>query len=50
MLYPLKFTPILKERILNSLYGASAYDALTKSDVDELINAFNKLQEEIENE
>lgn len=38
---------VLKEKILNSLNGVETYDELTKTDIDNLINAFKDIQEEI---
>ncbi|MEG6589307.1 hypothetical protein [Paenibacillus barengoltzii] len=38
---------ILKEKILNSLYGVGVYDELNKTDIDALINAFKEIQVKI---
>lgn len=38
---------LLKEKVLGTLEGTNKYDSLTKSDVDELINAFKSIQERI---
>ena len=38
---------LLKEKVLDTLEGTNIYDSLTKSDIDELINAFKLIQERI---
>lgn len=38
---------LLKEKVLGTLNGTNKYDSLTKSDIDELINAFKLIQERI---
>ena len=39
--------PVLRERIINSLQGMDEYHELTKVDIDELIEAFKKIQEQL---
>ncbi len=36
--------PIIKEKIIESLKGSNAYDELTKTDIDNLISAFQEIQ------
>lgn len=36
--------PVLKEKIISSLQGSSAYDELTKKDIDNLISAFKEIE------
>lgn len=43
-----KWEVTLKEKIINSLNGIGTYDELTKSDIDQLINAFKEIQEKID--
>ncbi len=38
---------LLKEKVLGTLEGTNKYDSLTKSDIDELINAFKLIQERV---
>lgn len=38
---------LIKEKVLATLNGTSAYDDLTTSDVDKLISAFKEMEEEI---
>ena len=38
---------LLKEKVLGTLEGINKYDSLTKSDIDELINAFKLIRERI---
>ena len=38
---------LLKEKVLGTLEGTNQYDSLTKSDIDELINAFKLIQERV---
>lgn len=39
---------LLKEKIIANLNGMSAYDELTKTDIDNLVNAFKEIQEHID--
>lgn len=39
---------LLKEKVIASLNGTSAYDELTKADIDNLVNAFKEIQEQID--
>ena len=39
---------VLLEKITNSLNGCGTFDELTKSDIDQVINAFKELQEKID--
>ena len=39
--------PILKERVIGSLEGTSAYDSLTAEDIDSLVRAFKEISNKI---
>ena len=39
---------ILKEKVLDTLNGMDAYDELKKADIDQLISAFQKVQEKLD--
>lgn len=38
---------LLKEKVLGTLEGTNKYDSLSKSDIDELVNAFKLIQEKV---
>ena len=38
---------LVVEKIINSLNGLDEYDELSKTDIDELIEAFKKLEEKV---
>ncbi len=38
----------LKEKVLNTLNGSEVYDELSKKDIDDIIDLFKKLQEQID--
>lgn len=42
------WTAILKEKVLSTLNGTSAYDELTKLDIDNLISAFKEFKKGVE--
>lgn len=39
---------ILKEKVIGAFNGTSTYDELTKTDIDNLVNAFKEIQEQID--
>ena len=39
---------VLKEKVLGTLNGVDAYDELKKADIDQLISAFQKIQERLD--
>lgn len=41
---------VLQEKMINSLKGLDTYDALTKEDIDSLVQAFKEVERLIENE
>lgn len=41
---------VLQEKMINSLQGLNTYDALTKGDIDSLVQAFEEVERLIENE
>ena len=40
---------IIREKVINSLEGIDTYDELTKTDIDNLIEAFKEVERQIEN-